>query len=355
MFPKEIPDSEAFLDLVEREQLTLPLNRILHQPGAAESLGEDVLVPLSERATKKLLWQLHLCRQLGELVALLESDGIATWTFKGVTLSMLAHGTPVERESVDIDLIVSEDDYFRALRRLLDEGFEFEMDDMPKCYPRYANALGLVHRGLGVSVDLHRRLFDNAYPFTSNVFSLPSQLVEIQGRSFRTLASEELFVYLCLHGAKHCWRKLRWLHDLANLWERVDQAEVLRAAQRQRLTTTVGVALRLLHKLWCLPLPRELVETQRIVVLAEEALGFLENGVPSWRSYYTFQFRMLDSLVDRLRYLVWVGFTPQMSDLREVELPEQWYLLYYPVRTFRVLKSLWHGRLGFFKRGECRE
>ena len=35
--------------------------------------------------------------------------------------------------------------------------------------------------------------------------------------SLRTLGDAELFAYLCVHGASHCWFRLKWLADL-NAW-----------------------------------------------------------------------------------------------------------------------------------------
>ena len=45
----------------------------------------------------------------------------------------------------------------------------------------------------------------------------PTQEVAVLDGSLRTLGDKELFAYLCVHGASHCWFRLKWLADL-NAW-----------------------------------------------------------------------------------------------------------------------------------------
>ena len=42
-----------------------------------------------------------------------------------------------------------------------------------------------------------------------------SRVVPLAGtRGLRTLGEEDLFAYLCMHGALHWWHRLKWLADI---------------------------------------------------------------------------------------------------------------------------------------------
>jgi hypothetical protein len=57
----------------------------------------------------------------------------------------------------------------------------------------------------------------------------PRQLVEVTpGISLPTLAGDELFAYLCVHGASSAWFRLKWIADFAGLLARFAPAEIER-------------------------------------------------------------------------------------------------------------------------------
>jgi len=74
------------------------------------------------------------------------------------------------------------------------------------------------------------------------------------------LARDDLFAYLCVHGAHHAWSRLKWLADL-NAFIAATGADVMhlhRYAQAKGAGLCSGQALLLCRHLFALPLPDSL-------------------------------------------------------------------------------------------------
>ena len=61
----------------------------------------------------------------------------------------------------------------------------------------------------------------------------PRLMVDIApGIRLPTLALDELFAYLCVHGATHAWSRMKWIADVAALLKNADEGEVERLYRR---------------------------------------------------------------------------------------------------------------------------
>jgi hypothetical protein len=118
------------------------------------------------------------------------------------------------------------------------------------------------HDRHGVIVELHWRLADNPTVLqgvTAN--SVSRSVVVSPGRGLRTLGDEDLFAYLCFHGAQHAWSRLKWLADLAAWLAAKPPAEVERLWRTARAAGTGRApdqALLLCQELFGTPLPPSL-------------------------------------------------------------------------------------------------
>jgi hypothetical protein len=85
----------------------------------------------------------------------------------------------------------------------------------------------------GILVELHSGLVDNPMMLPGIGADSPVQLVEVApGKRLPTLRKDELFSYLCVHGATHAWSRLKWLADVAALLSRDEGAEIERLYRR---------------------------------------------------------------------------------------------------------------------------
>ncbi len=170
----------------------------------------------------------HLARrslmQIAEaarLTALLEQAGLACLLLKGAPLSVRAYGDPALRDCRDMDLLGAPGDFGAAERLLRAAGLTAvkpRRDDLPALRQRYSHEV-VLRTPAGVLVELKSRLHATAALQQVSVEDLlmRRQSVVAAGAALPAMAEEDLLPYLCFHGARHCWFRLRWLADVAAL------------------------------------------------------------------------------------------------------------------------------------------
>jgi hypothetical protein len=125
--------------------------------------------------------------------------------------------------------------------------------------------LGFVHEATGMQIELHWRLFLNPHAMTEATFMTVSRVVPLGGATgLRTLGEEDLFAYLCMHGALHWWNRLKWLADINALLAAVPDGDVehlVRGAEARGAGRAAAQALLLCRRLLATPLPDRLMAT----------------------------------------------------------------------------------------------
>ena len=82
---------------------------------------------------------------------------------------------------------------------------------------QYRRDLCFVHEVTGQQIELHWRLFLNPH-LVDGPMAVASQVVRLSDTAnLRTLSEEDLFCYLCMHGALHWWNQLKWVADIGAL------------------------------------------------------------------------------------------------------------------------------------------
>jgi len=161
----------------------------------------------------------------------------------------------------------------------------------------------------------------------------------------RSLAPEDLLVFLCIHGAKHFWCSLHWLCDLARLIDRsaLDWDAVMEYSRARRVSRTVSAGLLLAADVLGAGVPPSILagaracpRTSRIARRAELWL----RGRPVPQGPRAFEFRFQLSLVerpsDKLR-LCWGPIEPAPSDFESLSLPRPLFPVYYAFRPLRLM------------------
>ena len=177
---------------------------------------------------------------LKRATGLLAAADIPCLVLKGLPLGQRLYGHPLARSAQDIDLLVSPRTFQAAERVLLENGWRRVKPSFPETparnrwYDRFRHEHVLA--GPGGSLDLHRRLSHNPFyidvPFESLLAG--SIQVEIGALSFRTLGQEDDLVYLMCHGARHYWKKLVWLCDVAVVLASMEPERLERVSARCR-------------------------------------------------------------------------------------------------------------------------
>jgi hypothetical protein len=176
-----------------------------------------------------------------ELLAEFERAGVPLLFVKGLTLGTLVYGNPVSKAAIDIDLLVSPDSLPEAIGLLERLGYRTIVPNWPATqrrllgWHRLRKESAWVRKGPELHVDLHTRLADNPRLIPDIGLNSPPQLVEVV-RDVRlpTLRTDELFAYLCVHGASSAWFRLKWITDVAALLHRRGADEIERLYQRSQ-------------------------------------------------------------------------------------------------------------------------
>jgi hypothetical protein len=175
---------------------------------------------------------------------------------KGLPLAALIYRSPMLKMGWDIDIVVQAADLTEAARALANRGFEPAHPSREHRLERWhkLSKESVWRRPDGVHVELHTRLSDNPGLIPGIGAHSPSQQVElVPGGMVATLARDELFAYLSVHGASSAWFRLKWITDFAAFVARFDGTEVERLyARSQQLGAgrAAGQALLLADRLY---------------------------------------------------------------------------------------------------------
>ena len=261
-------DWPAFLATAERHRVAGLCWNALHSLGIA--IPEPVRYVLAAQANSIAGHGLRAAAESARLSAALDQASIAHLFVKGLAVGALAYGSPFLKHSWDIDVLVGEESVERGAAVLQDLGFELAFPAFGSDWPRLARWHHVQkdsawrHRTSGMIVEIHSRLADNRLLIPGIGLSSPRQLVAItDGITLPTLAPDEMFAHLCVHGASSAWFRLKWISDLAALITRAsgDIDHLYWRSQELGAGRAAAQALLLAHRLFEIAIEDELVVT----------------------------------------------------------------------------------------------
>lgn len=341
-------DWDAFLPLAERNRL-LPL--------AHRALGERADVPETVRSRLRAAYgenarrALLLAGELRRLMDALRAAGVLALAYKGPALAVRAYGHFALRTYSDLDLLVAPDDTPAAAAVLRAHGYASAYAFSPgqdAAFRRVDGDYPYHHGETGRLVELHGRVssarFVARLPTTQLLAG--ARAVPLGGGEVPAPADDDLFLALCLHGAKHRWARLEWLACAAALAVRaeLDLAAVPRRAGEAGARRAALLALRLARDALGLALPsetdRSLAADLPLAGLAAEARALWfrpdDGGGEAAPATLRFNARVRDGAADRVRYAARWLFLPSPEDWAWVRLPDGLAPLYRVLRPLRL-------------------
>jgi hypothetical protein len=190
--------------------------------------------------------------------------GVPILFLKGAPLAILAFGNLGLRSSQDIDVLVSPDALPAAIALLTGAGYrrynpppDIGEDILRRLMPLRKD-FGFAHPSTGTAIELHWRLFLNPHAIVGDPILESSRTVRLsRSEVLRTLGDEDLFAYLCMHGACHSWNRLQWLADINALLTATDRGieELIGAATARGALRAADQALLLCSRLFTASLP----------------------------------------------------------------------------------------------------
>ena len=256
------------------------------------------------------------------LVSAFDQAGIALLFVKGLTLGQLAYANPFVKMGCDVDVLVPPDRVSDAAVTLRDLDFRLlvpaSASSLQRWHPERKESVWQ-READGIVVELHTRLADNSLLIPAIDTDSPRQEVAIGTTKLPTLARDELFAYLCVHGASSAWFRLKWVSDLAGLLKDCGPDEIERLYRRALALGTgrsAGQALLLLELLFETELgpalSREIKSDRATRSLLRTALRMLRGDEPARRRLGTLPIHLSQFSVERGLAFKWAELKQQV-------------------------------------------
>lgn len=325
-----------------------------HLSASSDKIPASLLAKVKNESVSNSQSVLHLTGKLLEINKLLTEKGIPMAIFKGPVLSQLAYGDIGLRRAGDIDVLVARDD-FPKTKELL-ESLSYQMVPPLRAPQLQAHLsfhceIQFMRDDWFTIVDLHWALAPNTFVFkltAEDVLSRP-QTISMVGTQVQTLSTEDLILYLSMHGAKHLWRRYEWISSLSEVVQQartINWDTMLERAATARAGRMLGLGLRLAQKSSNVDIPATVFSlldaNRRMERLSEYILDNIffdfthdEDSVENSLNNFKVMDRKTDAVLSVLRAI----YTPTLSDFEAVNLPSSLRSLYYVLRPLRLSKT----------------
>lgn len=309
------PDWDYLLAIAQEHRVTPVVHDNLKS--FSDAMPEEVWTELRKRRRKISEVNFGLTSKLLKLIALLRDHDIPTIAYKGPALAQSAYGDIGLRQFFDLDIMVHKRDVPRVKEIFLANGCQSAWRltaAQEAAVLRYSYEYPFVCNDRKLLVEVH---WDFAEPFFSFAFDfdqmwLRLETVMILGKPLMTLSPEDSLLVLSAHGSKHCWERLGWVCDVAQLLSRrpdLNWELLFERATALGLLRMLLVGLRLASDLLGLQLPaavaQNMLSQQRIALVA----GQLRQGMFGAKSNRSgtieltrLQLKMRERLKDRFNY-----------------------------------------------------
>ncbi len=178
----------------------------------------------------------HLTNELVRHIRAFAQAGVRAISFKGPILASLAYGDIGLRQFSDLDLLIAKSDLATVAQILMAAGYNSHLSRRDGITGGYFQEFEECFSGpnrLG-AIDVHWQMTPTSFPFGPSDDDVLARAISypLGDDTVLTLAPDDLFLYLCVHGAKHGWPKLEMICDIAQLLRApgVDLDLVLRRA-----------------------------------------------------------------------------------------------------------------------------
>ncbi|PHA03108.1 Renal dipeptidase [Bacillus pseudomycoides] len=291
---------------------------------------------------------LHLSAEMEQVSKLFTENEIRTLFLKGPVLAYDLYGDISLRTSCDLDILIPIHKLEEAESLLLEQGYvkdEYIQTILNDWKWRHHH-ITFFHPQKQIKLEIHWRL--NPGPGKEPSFE---KLWEQRRKSTLTsypvylLGSEDLFLFLVSHGARHGWSRLRWLVDINQMVKQeINWRKINGLFKNYQCGHVGGQALILVAELLNATIPEEmkvLTEQRRSRKLAQDALFYIRQMInlhtdPVPDEVAAYHSRHLFSLMsNRQKFLFIMSYLyPYPIDAKTLPLPKPLHFLYFPLRPF---------------------
>jgi len=324
------------------------------QMHASDLLSTEINEELKQQNLTIVMRNMRMTAELTRIMNLLKENGIDALAFKGPTLAQLAYGDIALRQYVDLDIIVKKEDIYNVDALLKNKGYQRVLkltSSQEKTWFKYAHDILLFSPSNGVHFEIHWSLLDQDYPVHINLDTIwkNSQFIAVNDQEIPTFSTEDLLLYLCIHGSKHLWERIEWIKDIDLLLQTQDinWGKVIKETEDSDFETMFYLGLYLTYILFETQLPKSIrvvvTKNKKLVDLTDFIFKRWQNpntmGISKTIQQTTFMLKLFPTLSMRLSYLHKIILKPSLNEYWFVDLPNNFYWLYYLIRPYLLFKK----------------
>ncbi|PGL70359.1 nucleotidyltransferase family protein [Bacillus sp. AFS055030] len=340
-------DWNKFLDLAQHHRVysvIYPKLKVMNE----SIVPTYVIQTLKHQFQKNTFQMLHLSAEMEKVSRLFSVNDIRVLFLKGPVLATELYGDISLRTSSDLDILIPIKDLDRAEQVLIEEGFEKDeyIKTVLNDWKWRHHHITYFHPKKRIKLEVHWRL--NPGPRKEPSFN---DLWKRKRKSSITkfpiyiLGSEDLFLFLISHGARHGWSRLRWLLDIHQIMTKpINWEHISILLKRYQCFHIGGQAILLSSHLLNTPVIKEneqYISSNLVRNLAQDTIYYLENMInlhtdPVPEDVSKYHERHLFSLMSfEQKVLFTLSFLyPYPEDAELLPLPKYLHLLYFPLRPF---------------------
>lgn len=339
----QVQNWDNFLMLIDRHRI--PALACANLVDFSHVVPVTVLVALKLRNHQARFHALAHAAEFVRLSKIFNSQGIPCLPLKGPMLSVQLYNDPGVRQVHDLDILIQRDDLKKAETLLLAEGYHritprTDLSGAPLRFIISVNHhFGYQHRKRGILLELHWR---DTFLGERDIMAFweSNATIVFAGSKYQALNDDVQLLYLCGHGSRHRWFRLKWLGDIGKIVaeERISSWEkVIALAKESGQERSLALGVLLIDRILLIPLPEALSQFVKEVVpynlvpkVIEAMLGN-EEEVNDAIKHFTFQKRLDPSLP--IRTMV-QDVLVSMDDFKLVHFSGPFFWLYIPLRPF---------------------
>lgn len=348
-------DWSLILDLASRHRIA-PLLHYFLCANPQITTPAEVAEILKKHAGELALTNLFQTNELVRIVGLIEDAGLSVMPFKGPALGQYLYGNLGIRPFGDLDILIKKEQFSAVKQLLLKNGyrpFRTFNEEEEKLFIETQMGFEFIREDEQCVIEVHWSFLNTVHSFKlpeDEVWHKATRMT-LSGRDVRVFAPDHLLIYLCAHGSKSLWARLRWLCDVAEVAARhTDMTfwnNVYKQAKKSRSVRMLNTGLRLAMAMLDIKLPAQ-VERRvnadiKATLLASEVIvaSLSPSDDPSKAiNPVSFHLKMHERFRDRIPYykhLFQIWSAPSSKDKAFVALPRYLEFLYVLIKPIRMI------------------
>jgi hypothetical protein len=321
-------------------------------------IPEEVVAFLRGTLMRSLSRNAFSTETMGEVLRLLNEEGIKTVLLKGLALELTIFGNAGLRQMTDVDILISREQSLKARDILISHGFislpvkslfhEHIIIDIGKHLP------SLIRNG--TSVEIHHELFGDSNKVLTKMLYDNSYDIRIKGERVFIPPPQLFFLYLVRHLSLHEMNnesQLRLYTDLVVLitkhTDEIINYDLLSYASQAGMAEILARYLELLRDIWSIPFPGwidEFIERWHTPDTINKFLFFLkspkDNPPLDKAGVYRHVIGQIPGLRSKLLFLLGDIFPTIAFMKKRYRCSSTWRVLfYYPHRLGKILWMVW--------------